>query len=240
LPTSVNVRAVIRTFQDIARECNRSAQGFKPDLNGSFWMRTFQLPCCLQDSMEHSLWSIMKTLRLILLGAVLAELIPLPAATAQIYSPRRITQRIAPQLNQGQTNPTAVKTAPAPPGTVANPATAPAVTGRALPTRPAVRIVQPPPPDPEKVRAAKEAAVRRTVEFQKKRASEGSQSAQYELGVRYLKGDGVEKDEAAGRKWLESSAKTGYSPAIKKLQELDKAADPAKLPSPSAAAPRPE
>lgn len=79
----------------------------------------------------------------------------------------------------------------------------------------------PPPVDPGKARAAKEEAVRKTVEFQKKRADEGSESAQYELGVRYLKGDGVEKDEATARKWLTLSSKNGYGPATRKLEEID-------------------
>jgi len=90
-----------------------------------------------------------------------------------------------------------------------------------------VHIVQPY-VDPEKARASKEEALRKTVEFQKKRAEEGSESAQYELGVRYLKGDGVEKDPVTGRKWLFESSKNGYGPATQKLEELDKPAPPAK------------
>ncbi|MHC1763531.1 MAG: hypothetical protein AB9869_04375 [Verrucomicrobiia bacterium] len=179
----------------------------------------------------------MKTLRLIVFGALVAELISLPAATAQVYSPRRITQRVAPQVNPAQTNPAAAKVAPAPAGNTPATATAPAVSSRTQPPRPVVRIVPPPPQDPAKVRAEKEATTRRVVEFQKKRATEGSASAQYELGTRYLKGDGVEKDEAVARKWLESSAKAGYDPAIKKLQELDRVAQPAQPAQPTQAPP---
>ena len=62
--------------------------------------------------------------------------------------------------------------------------------------------------------------MRKTIEFQKKRAAEGSPSAQYELGLRYLNGDGVEKDEAVGLKFLEDSAKQDYTLAKKKLEEL--------------------
>ena len=75
----------------------------------------------------------------------------------------------------------------------------------------------PPPTDPEK---AKQETVKKTIEFQKKRAAEGSPSAQYELGVRYLTGDGLEKDEAEGIKLLEESAKQDYTLAKKKLDEL--------------------
>jgi len=58
------------------------------------------------------------------------------------------------------------------------------------------------------------------IEFQKKRAAEGSPSAQYELGLRYLAGDGVEQDEAAGMKLLEQSAAQDYTLAKKKVEEL--------------------
>jgi len=82
--------------------------------------------------------------------------------------------------------------------------------------------------DPAKAKANKDEALRKTVEFQKKRAEEGFESAQYELGVRYLKGDGVEKDEAMGRKWLQESAKNGYGAAAQKLEELEKPKTPVK------------
>ncbi len=86
-----------------------------------------------------------------------------------------------------------------------------------------VAVARPPAPvDPVKAQAAKEEATRKTIEFQKKRAAEGSATAQYDLGMRYLKGDGVEKDEAKGRELLETSAKNENSQAIKKLKELDK------------------
>jgi hypothetical protein len=107
----------------------------------------------------------------------------------------------------------------------------PAPTNRVMVvTQVIVRIVQPP-PDPEKVKEAKAELVRRTVEFQKSRAAEGSESAQYELGLRYLKGDGVEKDEATGRKWLTQSAQNGYLPATRKLEELDNPPKPKPKPA---------
>jgi TPR repeat protein len=80
----------------------------------------------------------------------------------------------------------------------------------------------PAPVDPAKEKAKKEEVLRKTIEFQKKRAAEGSPSAQYELGLRYLHGDGLEKNEAEGRKWIEKSAKKDYSLAKKKLEELDR------------------
>src|SRR6185295_2803513 len=95
----------------------------------------------------------------------------------------------------------------------------PAPAAAAVPPRPPapVMVRVPPPVDPVKAKAAKEEGVRKAIEFEKKGAAEGSESAQYELGMRYLRGDGVEKDEAVGRKWLEESSKNGYGPATKKL-----------------------
>ncbi len=157
----------------------------------------------------------MKTARLILFGAVISSF--LSTAQAQ-YNPRRLTRRIAPQMAQTNAAPAQAAPQQAPP-----PAPAPAVSTNP-PPRPVVHT--PPPIDPEKAKAAREEAARKAVEFQKKRAEEGSESAQYELGVRYLKGDGVVKDEATGRKWLAQSAKNGYGPATRKLEELDKPDQP--------------
>jgi TPR repeat protein len=127
------------------------------------------------------------------------------AATLNLsgQSPRQLTRRIVPPTN----NPPA---GAAPAARPAPPAAVPAATNSAVPA-------PPPPADPEK---ARQENLRKTIEFQKKRAAEGSPSAQYELGLRYLNGDGVEKDEAAGRKFLEDSARQDYTLAKKKLEEL--------------------
>jgi TPR repeat protein len=76
---------------------------------------------------------------------------------------------------------------------------------------------------------------RRVVAFQKKCAQEGSPSAQYQLGLRYLKGEGVPKDLAEARKWLSLAAKDGHSYAKRKLEEMDtaKASPHESAPSPS-------
>lgn len=70
--------------------------------------------------------------------------------------------------------------------------------------------------------AQKEAAQRRALESQKKRAEEGSSGAQYDLGMRFLNGDGVEKDSDLARKWLGKSAEQGNPAAQRKLDELAK------------------
>ena len=172
----------------------------------------------------------MKTLPLILLGGLLVPALFPVFSHAQVYGARRyVNRRMTPQTQAqaraASTNaPAANTSAPAAPPA---PPTAPTVQTPAY-----VRVVQPP-PDPEKVKAAKAEALRKTVEFQKKRAEEGSESAQYELGLRYLKGDGVEKDEAIGRRWLTQSAKNGYSPATRKLEELNNPPKPKETKEPS-------
>ncbi len=71
--------------------------------------------------------------------------------------------------------------------------------------------------------AAADEAKQKAFEAQMKRAEQGSSYAQYELAVRYLTGNGVEKDESAGRSWLEEAARNGSSDAVRKLQSLDAA-----------------
>jgi TPR repeat protein len=175
----------------------------------------------------------MNTLRLIFLGVLLTAMLP-ASSHGQYYNGRRyinrrgfpaqqVPQRQFPATNAAPAQPDPATMAPTP----APQPTPQVATNFVVRTQVVVRVA-PPPVDPEKARAAKEEATRRTVEFQKKRASEGSESAQYELGMRYLRGDGVEKDEATGRKWLTQAAENGYGPAAKKLEDLDKPAKPGK------------
>ena len=102
------------------------------------------------------------------------------------------------------------------------PAPAPARPAPAPPTvvAPAPAMAPAQPVDPEKAKAEKEATVKRIVEFQRKRAEAGSATAQYDLAMRYLKGDGVEKDLALAKKWLQAAAKNGHTLAPKKLEAL--------------------
>lgn len=65
-----------------------------------------------------------------------------------------------------------------------------------------------------------DATKQKVLEFQRKRADEGSASAQFDLATRYLNGDGVEKDEATARSWLRKAAAGGNTQAAKKLKEL--------------------
>ncbi len=146
-------------------------------------------------------------------------LVSMNAGVQAQYSARQLTRKIVPQQpDQQQPN------RPAQPG----------------PAYPAVRAAAPVAPESDKVRANREEAARKAVEFQKKRAEEGSPQAQYDLGVRYLKGDGVPKNEVLGREWLQKSAKNGSPHAQRKLDELPPlsaaaiAASKAPIPTPSA------
>jgi TPR repeat protein len=121
-------------------------------------------------------------------------------------SARQLTRKIVPPAaNQPQPGQT-------PPPSAARPT---------VPVPPQQPAAVPAPVDPAKEKAKQEEVLKKTIEFQKKRAAEGSPSAQYELGLRYFYGDGLEKNEAEGRKWIEESAKNDYTLAKKKLEELD-------------------
>ncbi|MBC8002445.1 MAG: SEL1-like repeat protein [Opitutaceae bacterium] len=78
----------------------------------------------------------------------------------------------------------------------------------------------------EKTEAEKAEMVRKTIEFQKKRAEEGSATAQYDLGVRFLNGDGVKKDRELAMKWLRKAADQDHTQAAKKLVDLQKGSSP--------------
>ena len=67
-------------------------------------------------------------------------------------------------------------------------------------------------------RQSEEETKRKVLEFQMRRAAEGSPQAQYDMAIRYLEGDGVDKDPAKGRELLEQSAQGGHAAAVKKLQ----------------------
>ncbi len=81
-----------------------------------------------------------------------------------------------------------------------------------------VAVIPPSPPSLDKAELEQH-----VIAFQKKRAEEGSSSAQYELGMRYWIGNGVTKNAALGRKWLKLAADAGETQAKDKLRELDRA-----------------
>jgi TPR repeat protein len=142
----------------------------------------------------------MRRLGLCLLTAVAAA--SLPAMQGQYLAPGQYLRRLP------STQPPAPSTAGLPPGpTITAPPTL-------VPTASAAETA--------KAASEKEATLKRVIEFQKKRALGGSASAQYNLGVRYLEGEGVAKDLAEACKWLRAAAKQDYTWAKRKLVELEK------------------
>jgi TPR repeat protein len=141
------------------------------------------------------------------------------ASYGQVYSARRLTQRIQPrQAPQAANRPQA---APQPQA----PAPAPQQPVAAAPVyQPQYRVAAPAPApapvDPAKAAATKAKNDAKQFEFFKSRAEDGWDHAQYELGMRYLAGRGVAADEKLGREWLEKAAKNGNSQAVKKLAEM--------------------
>ena len=61
---------------------------------------------------------------------------------------------------------------------------------------------------------------KKTVEWLISQATNGMPSAESSLGFRYLKGQGVPKDEALGRQWLQKAAADGDDYAAAKLASL--------------------
>lgn len=147
----------------------------------------------------------MKTIRLISIVILISTFAMPFHAKAQA---RKLTKRVVNPDNTAvrpnQPVPTPAPAPPAPP----------------IPTQRPPQTV--PTAAPEKTKEQKEETLRKTIEFQKKRAEAGAPSAQYDLGVRYLEGDGVKKNLELAQKWLNAAATNGNSQAIKKLEALKK------------------
>lgn len=135
----------------------------------------------------------MKTLVL----AATALLLAVP--TLAQYSARTLTSKIAPQPQQ--------------PAQPARPA-------YAAPAQPAAPPRELTPEEAKKAQIQQNKNDVKQFEYYKRRAEEGSDHAQFELGNRYLAGKGVEKDVKLAREWLGKSAKQGNAKAAKQLAEL--------------------
>lgn len=111
----------------------------------------------------------------------------------------------------GSARPQAARVA-APAPAAAFPTAVPAAPG-AL-TAPAVVAVPAPvrQPDPERDQ--------RILAFQKQNAASGNPTAQYDLAMRYLRGNGVEQDDAQAMEWLKLASQNGNSRAKKELTAL--------------------
>jgi TPR repeat protein len=136
----------------------------------------------------------------VLLTVALLTALP---ALAQ-YSATTLTRKIVPQPQQPP-RPAQPQYAPAP-----------------------VAAPQRPPTEKELVKAKADKSKNevKQFDFYKRRAEEGSDHAQFELGMRYLTGKGTDPSDKLGREWLAKSAKQGYPQAKKKLDELGPEAAP--------------
>jgi len=152
------------------------------------------------------MWNVQTAMKTASLVCPLAVVSFLLVTNSPAQSARQLTRRIVTPANNPSSANAAPAAKPAPVSSVA-----PATNNTAVPA-------PPPPADAEK---AKQETLRKTVEFERKRAEGGTAWAQYSLGVRYLTGDGVEKNEADARKWLEEAAKNDDTRAKKKLEELN-------------------
>lgn len=153
----------------------------------------------------------MKTI-LSILGIGLFVFALTPKSSAQL-SARRITQKA---VNANAAENQALKKALKDPGST----TSQPPAGGVAPANPPQRVITP--VVPEKTPEQKAKLLQKTIEFQKKRAEAGSPTSQYDLGMRYLNGDGLEKNPELAKKWLKAAATNGNSQAVKQLEELDK------------------
>ena len=87
-------------------------------------------------------------------------------------------------------------------------------TNRAVILRPAAK------PDPAKVAAEKERLAKNLLQYQQKCLEQGSTRAQYDMGVRYLTGDGVAEDKTKGLDLLKKASMGGETLANRKLTQL--------------------
>lgn len=141
--------------------------------------------------------------------------VAVPAQQSQPVEDSRFRSAYGSSRPRGAAAPTP---APAPfvpqPGAAAAPA---AVTATPVPARPA---------DPDREQ--------RIINFQRQNAASGNPSAQYDLGMRYLRGNGVEQDDAQAAEWLKLAAQNGNGRAKKELAALQAKSNASVTPPPAA------
>ncbi len=125
----------------------------------------------------------------------------------------------------------------------ARPRTAqPAVAPTATPVRPSAAAPAPgsvaaPVAIPAPVRQADPEREQRIINFQRQNAASGNPSAQYDLGMRYLRGNGVEQDDTQAMEWLKLAAQNGDGRAKKELAALQAKVTDAGAPAKAESAP---
>jgi len=119
-----------------------------------------------------------------------------PVLSAQALAPRQYLNRIAPLLPPQPARPAPVAVPPA---------GVPAAVATNAPTKPLTE---------------RELAAKKGFDADLQKAKTNNATAQYNLGFRYLNGDGVTADDLEGRKWLQAAAKQGHAAASRTLKEL--------------------
>lgn len=87
-------------------------------------------------------------------------------------------------------------------------------------------LVQIPLPTAETLRSQmieKDETAKRLINHQLKSAEAGNRSSQYDVGLRYLKGDGLPQDRLAAIRWLTKAAEQGHQQAKEKLESIQSA-----------------
>ena len=153
----------------------------------------------------------MKT-QLILAVLLLLNVAFVSSIHGQATSVKRITKQLPPGSVPSPSQPPSAPVPPAKPGP-------PSVTP---PARTAVPVAPAAPAAAVKTKTDAEKAelLKKTIKSERKRAEGGSDAAQYDVGMRYFRGDGVEKNLEEARKWLEMSAKQGHETAAKRLEDV--------------------
>jgi len=100
-------------------------------------------------------------------------------------------------------------------------APAPAPVSKPKPTVEAPKPAAPETDEKRKLQADRTRLNHNALMWQLERAQAGSPSAMRSIGMRYLTGDGLEKDESKAREWLKKGADGGDTAAIKELARLD-------------------
>ena len=144
---------------------------------------------------------------------LLVNLAFVTSSHGQATSVKRITKQLPP--GSVATQPPPIPATPAKP--VSPPATTSARTGL---------VAVPVAPVKTKTDAEKDEILKKTMESERRRAEGGSDSAQYDVGMRYFRGDGVEKNLEEAKKWLEMSAKQGNETAAKRLEDVKRLLKP--------------
>ena len=175
-------------------------------------------------------------IRLVLLSAFLVSFVlsEVRAAALRVTGiPSRRQLILVPVYNQVDST---VKLAPPPPpnlgiGALGRPSLPKDLEIERDPSAPApaksAPVVEAPKPAPietdekRKLQAGRARLNHNALMWQLERAQAGSATAMRSIGMRYLTGDGLEKNEAKAREWLKKGADGGDTAAIKELAKLD-------------------